>query len=123
MLDLACSLLCQCALVLFLLLPALPASGQQQQIRVSLPLNSSQIIYSPFLCESTFVNPDDDLQCRGAWKISNGTVYTDGPDPSSGRDTIPQLFTRFKGASRASLRPVYRLTLVIFTLFSQLTHS
>ncbi|TFL05507.1 hypothetical protein BDV98DRAFT_560156 [Pterulicium gracile] len=75
-----------------------PVAAQQQD-NVTIPLDSPQIIYTPFLCESLYDDPDDDPQCRGAWKSLEGIVYTDGPDPAAGSNIIPQLFIKFQAST------------------------
>ena len=51
---------------LFLLLLCLPSGANSQFLNLSIPLNSTQLIYTPFTCNSTVAqaNPQS---CSGAW--------------------------------------------------------
>ncbi|KAF8997852.1 hypothetical protein BDQ17DRAFT_1428752 [Cyathus striatus] len=84
------------ALLLFLLSVISPLVGADRN--VTIPVNSTQITYTPFLCNATVANPD--AQCAGAWRtIVNSTggalVSTDGPDPAA-NNIIPQMFLRIQ---------------------------
>ncbi|KAF9479569.1 hypothetical protein BDN70DRAFT_806792 [Pholiota conissans] len=70
-------------------------ANAQQFLNLSIPVNSPQIVYTPFVCNSTTVktNPQG---CAGAWQLSvdNSTISTTGPSISS--NLIPQLFFQFR---------------------------
>ncbi|KAF8972719.1 hypothetical protein BDZ97DRAFT_1605360, partial [Flammula alnicola] len=67
---------------------------------LSIPVTSPQMVYTPFVCNSTTVlaNPQS---CAGAWKLSNSsdagsaTVSVSGPSLASA-NIIPQLFFQFR---------------------------
>jgi len=71
------------------------ANGQQFR-NLSIPVNSPQIVYTPFVCNATTVkvNPQS---CAGAWQLSedNSTISTTGPS-STPNHIIPQLFFQFR---------------------------
>ncbi|PPQ86539.1 hypothetical protein CVT25_007197 [Psilocybe cyanescens] len=71
-----------------------------QELRnLSIPVTSSQITYTPFVCNATTVSSNPQA-CAGAWQLSNSTdpasttVSTFGP-ASVSSNIIPQLFFQF----------------------------
>ncbi|KAF8888131.1 hypothetical protein BD779DRAFT_1440319 [Infundibulicybe gibba] len=71
------------------------------QQNVTIPTTSSQIVYTPFLCDAATAatNP----QCRGAWQTTVSVdgrpiTFTTGPDVLDG-DIIPQLFIRIRASA------------------------
>ncbi|KAF8909257.1 hypothetical protein CPB84DRAFT_1743849 [Gymnopilus junonius] len=81
---------------LYLLQPAL----SQELLNVSVPVTSSQITYTPFVCNATTVlaNPQ---ACAGAWQLSDPsnpgvqTISAFGPSSASA-NIIPQMFFTFR---------------------------
>ncbi|TFK73722.1 hypothetical protein BDN72DRAFT_761112 [Pluteus cervinus] len=67
---------------------------------ITISSNSSQILYTPFICNATttITNPE----CNGAWQLiqsnDNTTVVsTQGPGVMEG-EIVPQMFIRFQGS-------------------------
>ncbi|KAF8159292.1 hypothetical protein B0H34DRAFT_654947 [Crassisporium funariophilum] len=87
-------------LVLFYLVQA---SAAQQLRNVSIPITSPQIVYTPFVCNTTAVlaNPQ---ACAGAWQTSNSSdtglpvISSRGPSTGSA-NIIPQLFFEFRAST------------------------
>ncbi|KXN91103.1 hypothetical protein AN958_02878 [Leucoagaricus sp. SymC.cos] len=89
-------------LAVILLLPRRTLAQVQNQTRnVTIPLDSSQIIYTPFLCDrnTTLSNPN---QCNGGWSTrgvgDESIISTKGPDIAAG-EVIPQMFLQFRGSA------------------------
>ncbi|KAJ7156810.1 hypothetical protein C8R43DRAFT_997373 [Mycena crocata] len=87
-------------LIFLLLLTLASLPGTQAAVNVSVPNTSPQIVYTPFLCNTTFLATDPD--CKGAWNVSDiagiMTVSTDGPDPG-GANIVPQMFMTFHASA------------------------
>ncbi|PPQ99243.1 hypothetical protein CVT26_014099 [Gymnopilus dilepis] len=74
--------------------------SSQELLNVTIPVTSSQITYTPFVCNATAVatNPES---CAGAWQLSDPTdqglqsISTFGPSPASA-NIIPQMFFTFR---------------------------
>ncbi|CAA7265166.1 unnamed protein product [Cyclocybe aegerita] len=89
-------------LLALVLLQLVFIAAAQDRLNLSIPLNSTQIVYTPFLCNATEVllNPQT---CAGAWQISNlsdgsiSSVSTTGPSSASG-NIIPQIFFPFRAS-------------------------
>ncbi|TFK39675.1 hypothetical protein BDQ12DRAFT_704659 [Crucibulum laeve] len=72
-------------------------------LNVSLPLNSAQITYTPFLCNASTVIEDPN-GCIGAWQIINSSttslVSTTGPNLNQGSTSlIPQIFLNIRATA------------------------
>ncbi|KAF8238177.1 hypothetical protein L208DRAFT_363234 [Tricholoma matsutake] len=83
-----------CLIILLVLLSLVAIANATQSwfpdyYNVTIPNTSSQVVYTPSLCNSSIAI------CSGAWQILdlNGTtvVSTNGPDPAQG-SIIPQMF-------------------------------
>jgi len=70
----------------------------QQTQNITVPVTSSQIIYTPFVCNASIALADSKL-CSGAWRLasSNNSVSTTGSTSSSG-NILPQLFFEFQAS-------------------------
>ncbi|KJA28216.1 hypothetical protein HYPSUDRAFT_809084 [Hypholoma sublateritium FD-334 SS-4] len=81
---------------LFLILLCLPSGTSGQFVNLSIPITSTQLVYTPFVCNSTVAqaNPQS---CSGAWRLSadEASVATTGPSPNSS-NIVPQLFFQFQ---------------------------
>ncbi|KAJ7746791.1 hypothetical protein DFH07DRAFT_832392 [Mycena maculata] len=86
--------------LLLLLISSLPSTRAAGSVNVSIPNTSSEIVYTPFLCNGTV--PADDPGCKGGWNATDiagiATVSTQGPDPD-GADIVPQMFMAFRASA------------------------
>ncbi|KAJ7460730.1 hypothetical protein FB451DRAFT_1045289 [Mycena latifolia] len=86
---------------LWLLLASLPATRAAGSVNVSVSNTAPQIVYTPFICNTSSVLVSDP-DCKGAWNVSNiggiPTVSTDGPDPE-GANIVPQMFMVFRASA------------------------
>ncbi|KAF8806806.1 hypothetical protein BYT27DRAFT_7190483 [Phlegmacium glaucopus] len=76
------------------------ATVAAQNINLTIPINSTEIIFTPFACNASRVLADPQT-CAGAWRLSNSslqTISTTGPSPASG-NIIPQMFFEFQASS------------------------
>ncbi|KAJ7626313.1 hypothetical protein DFH06DRAFT_1007596 [Mycena polygramma] len=94
------SLLCTWAYlwIIFSSLPGVRAAGS---VNVSISNTAPQIVYTPFLCNST-MSLTADPDCLGAWNVSEvagiPTVSTTGPAPN-GAEIVPQMFMAFRASA------------------------
>ncbi|KIM39657.1 hypothetical protein M413DRAFT_447121 [Hebeloma cylindrosporum] len=75
-------------------------ASAQEFSDLSIPLTSSQIVYTPFVCNATTVL-DKPQSCAGAWQLSDSdvpSISTRGPSSSSS-NLIPQMFFQFQAFS------------------------
>jgi len=91
-------------------------------VNVSIPNTSPEIVYTPFLCNSTF--PANDPDCKGAWNATQiggiATVSTDGPDPD-GLNIVPQMFMTFRASALYMSTSVVSNATANFTVSSPTT--
>ncbi|KAF4611122.1 hypothetical protein D9613_007176 [Agrocybe pediades] len=85
------------SLIALICLCLIPSALSQEFLNVSIPLNSTQIVYTPFLCNATAVSTNPQ-RCAGAWQVSDSdpaTISTFGPSSTS-NNIIPQFFFSFR---------------------------
>jgi len=86
-----------------LLLSLVQWTQAQSTLRnVTVSNTTPQIVYTPFTCDPSTANTNE--QCSGAWRVLdlNGTtlVSTNGPAPDANNiSIIPQMFFRFRASS------------------------
>jgi len=80
---------------------SLPVTQAAGSFNVSIPNTSPQIVYTPFLCNTT-TSLISDPNCSGGWNVSaiSGiqTVSTTGPAPN-GAEIVPQMFMAFRASA------------------------
>ncbi|KDR80894.1 hypothetical protein GALMADRAFT_1113777 [Galerina marginata CBS 339.88] len=88
------------SLIILVVLAFVQPTISQELRNLSLPVTSSQIVYTPFVCNATTVSINPQA-CAGAWQLSNSsdpdstTVSSVGPSSASA-NIIPQLFLQFR---------------------------
>jgi len=73
-------------------------TAAQNLQNLSIPITSPQIIYTPFVCNSSLDGTESEL-CSGAWHLSDNSISTTGPNSSS---KVLQMFLQVQ-ASRITM--------------------
>ncbi|KAJ7777337.1 hypothetical protein B0H16DRAFT_1449438 [Mycena metata] len=85
---------------LWLFFPSLPGTWAAGSVNVSIPNTSLQIVYTPFLCNTSTLVIDPG--CQGAWNETSiagiPVVSTTGP-AANGADIVPQMFMAFRASA------------------------